>query len=270
MSDRVLTRGLDALGVMTRTTASRQPASHPLGALQVAAPSVQLELGLPIPETPLVAAEAFADATTARHAQSPSAQGSSARRAAAKTPQLDVDWVQPIRSISESSAHLAPRLRAPGNVNQALDVWVDAVRAEAERSPSAARDAFGSIGQLIQRFSGPVGSTTVRPSSVLRGGLLSGRGAPAQVTIESPGENVARPALIRPGEHAAQQALRKGNDTLQVSQASTTEESRHKNAEQTDELLPPEEVERLAAEVIDRIKRELEFDAARTGEDGWD
>jgi hypothetical protein len=88
--------------------------------------------------------------------------------------------------------------------------------------------------------------------------------------ITPPDDGEARPALIRPGEHAARQALRKGTDTMQVSQASTTEDARHKNAEQTDELLPPEEVERLAAEVIDRIKRELEFDAARTGEDGWD
>lgn len=268
LSDRVLNRGLDGLGVMLQRTDQRQTATHPLGALNTATPKVQLDLGLPAEDAPLVAAEAFANSAQPRQTATTSPDAPSQSRV---VPRLNVDWVQPVTAVADDSASLAPRLQAPGNVRQAIDVWVDAVRTEAERSPSAAREAMGSIGQLIQQFSAPGAShTTVRPSSVLRGALFTGGGHAAPVTIEPPADGEARPALIRPGEHAARQALRKGTDTVQVSQASTTEEARHKNAEQTDELLPPEEVERLATEVIDRIKRELEFDAARTGEDGWD
>ena len=127
------------------------------------------------------------------------------------------------------------------------------------------------MGQLIDQFSAPSSaSPTVRPSNVLRGSIFEGSATP--VMIESPDAGEARPTLIRPGEHAAKQALRKGNnETMQVSGgAQTVEDSRHKNAEQTDELMPPEEVERIVQEVIDRVKRQLEFDRARTGGDEWD
>ena len=270
VSDRILVQSLEGLGVFGRSTISRAGGPvDPLRPTAAAAPQMSLELALPGSSEPQESgAERFADQTFARQVPITSAHSSEAR--ATEAPTLDVDWVRPVTAVAAETAQLAPRLRSPGNIGRALDVWVDAVKAEAVRSPSAARQALGSVGQLIAQFSTPAGSgARVRSSNVLRGSIFGGRSS-SPVTIEPPQDGDTRPALIRPGEHAAQQALRKGTDTVQTSQATTTEEARHKNSEQTDELIPPEEVERLAAEVIDRIKRELEFDAARMGEDGWD
>lgn len=267
VSDRILVQSLSGLGVFG-SPASPHNSADPLSPMG-ATPRMALELALPgSTESSTSNAERFADETFARQARISAVDAPSPRSADA--PEFNVDWVQPVKAVSDESAQLAPRLRSPSNISRALDVWVDAVKAEAVRSPSAARHALGSVGQLIAQFSTPaVSNTRVRPSNVLRGSLFGGRSA-SPVTLEAPQDGDARPALIRPGEHAARQALRKGNDVVQASQATTTEEARHKNSEQTDELIPPEEVERLAAEVIDRIKRELEFDAARMGEDGWD
>lgn len=270
LSSRILSRRFDGLGLLSAPFVA--PTTGPLGPVDAGSPTLQLALGLPErDEAPASPAEAFADRTLARQVPL-RAPGGEARPASPSARfDLDVDWVQPLQAVDAADADLAPRLRSPSNIRRAIGVWVDAVKAEAERSPAAARQALGSVGQLIEQFSAPSSaSTTVRPSNVLRGPIFGEAGSP--VTLTAPTDGEARPTLIRPGEQAAKQALRKGNnETMQVSGgAQTVEESRHKNAEQTDELIPPEEVERLAAEVIDRIKRELEFDLARTGEDGWD
>lgn len=271
LSSRLLVKGLDGLGLLDprEARAAGANATSPLGALATTAPVMQLDLGLPGAEGPALVTEGFAERTMARQVPLSAPRDQVAAAPRSTRFDLDVDWVQPMQAVDRADADLAPRLRSPSNIRRAIGVWVDAVKAEAERSPAAARQALGSVGQLIEQLRPPSATRpTVRPSNVLRGPVFQA----APVMLEAPEAGEARPALIRPGEQAAKQALRKGNnETMQVSGgAQTVEESRHKNAEQTDELMPPEEVERLASEVIDRIKRELEFDLARTGEDGWD
>ena len=52
--------------------------------------------------------------------------------------------------------------------------------------------------------------------------------------------------------------------------AETGEAARHKLAGQVDEDLSPEEVDEIAGDVIDRLRRLIEFEMTRLGEDEWD
>ena len=54
-------------------------------------------------------------------------------------------------------------------------------------------------------------------------------------------------------------------------QAETGEDARHRLAEgQIEESLSPEELDKIAHEVISQLKRQIELDAIRVGEDEWD
>jgi len=68
-----------------------------------------------------------------------------------------------------------------------------------------------------------------------------------------------------------QEALRSTPGQRPERKAETNEEARHRLASsQIDDNLSPEEVETIAKEAISQLKRNLEFDADRIGEDIWD
>lgn len=95
-----------------------------------------------------------------------------------------------------------------------------------------------------------------RPTS----GGASGGGADGRVLVETAAARRAAESALRstPGERPAQRA-------------ETGEEARHRlGSDQIDENLSPEEVEKIADEVITQLKRSLELDATRIGEDEWD
>jgi hypothetical protein len=105
-------------------------------------------------------------------------------------------------------------------------------------------------------------SVTLRNSSgrPMSGGVSGGGGADGRVLVETAAARRAAESALRstPGERPAQRA-------------ETGEEARHRlGSDQIDENLSPEEVEKIADEVITQLKRSLELDATRIGEDEWD
>jgi hypothetical protein len=70
---------------------------------------------------------------------------------------------------------------------------------------------------------------------------------------------------------AAEAALRSTPGERPAQRSETGEEARHRlGGDQIDENLSPEEVEKIAFEVIMQLKQALELDATRIGEDEWD
>ena len=144
-------------------------------------------------------------------------------------------------------------------------VSLDAARA---RAAGGARSGGGdgvlvSPAALNGRLFGDRGpSVTLRTSSgrPTSGGVSGGGGADGRVLVETAAARRAAESALRstPGERPAQRA-------------ETGEEARHRlGSDQIDENLSPEEVEKIADEVITQLKRSLELDATRIGEDEWD
>ena len=99
------------------------------------------------------------------------------------------------------------------------------------------------------------------------GGSLFGDRGPAGLVAP---DVHAKRVMVDPGARAAEQALRSTPGERPTRDTETSEEAQHRLADQVGEEISPEETERLAREIISRLKRELEFDAARMGDDAWD
>ncbi len=98
------------------------------------------------------------------------------------------------------------------------------------------------------------------------GGRLFGDRGPLAVTPPGPASRV----YIETGKQASgEQPLRSTGESA-GSKPETNTEARHRLASQTEGDLSPEELDQLATEVITQLRRELEFEGARFGEDEWD
>ncbi|MCB9549534.1 MAG: hypothetical protein H6706_27335 [Myxococcales bacterium] len=162
------------------------------------------------------------------------------------------------------------RIAGPENVERALLTWSAAAIREAESRASESRvaDALGSIGQLVRSNAVEMGPRQVDvPMRASPGGHLFGDRGPAG--LSAPDLHASR-VLVDPGARAAEQALRSTPGQRPQRGSETSEEAKQRLSDQVGEELSPEETERLAREIIDRLKRELEFDAARLGDDAWD
>jgi hypothetical protein len=120
-------------------------------------------------------------------------------------------------------------------------------------------DSPADLGELFQP---PAPSSVGEP---LAGRLFGDRGPQA---VTAPG----RPrVLVETGSRAAgDQPLRSTAGETPGRNAEKNEESRHRLAEQMEGDLSPEEIDEIAEEVIGILRREVEFDMARLGEDEWD
>ncbi|MSP70991.1 MAG: hypothetical protein EXR76_02160 [Myxococcales bacterium] len=114
-------------------------------------------------------------------------------------------------------------------------------------------------------------TAAARPlQSASRGATLFGDRGP-RVTFnrsEVPGHRVMVETSAR---RAAEVAQRSTPGERPERQAETNEEARHRQAsDQIDGSLSPEDVDEIAREVVVLLKRELELDADRIGQDEWD
>jgi hypothetical protein len=174
--------------------------------------------------------------------------------------------------------------------------------ARASGVPSAmqgttSRDA-GSIPEVVR----PSGGASSAPTEVVAGGSRGGRTsaladtAPTALLVTPPtlsgrlfgdrgpavtvrtgasspaggghGRVMVETAVAR---RAAEAALRSTPGERPGQRTETGEEARHRlGGDQIDENLSPEEVEKIAFEVIMQLKQALELDATRIGEDEWD
>lgn len=161
------------------------------------------------------------------------------------------------------------RLAGPANFERALLTWSAAAVRDAESRGVEQRSAaaLGPLGQLVRQNAASMGSRSVEvPMRASTGSLFGDRGPAGLV---APDVHASR-VLVDPGARAAEQALRSTPGERPARDSETSEEAKHRLSDQVGEELSPEETERLAREIIDRLKRELEFDAARMGDDAWD
>jgi hypothetical protein len=168
---------------------------------------------------------------------------------------------------------------APSNVDRALIAFQRAAQVEAARGGTAsAAAAAGVSGQ----FGGPVGAlfspnSEVRPSMARRsapsarssirlpGGLFGDRGP--SVSVGPGGAHASRVMIETGARTAVEQALRSTPGQRPQRGAETAESARHRNADQSEDSLSPEEIERIARDIITTLEREAEFDLDRLGED---
>jgi hypothetical protein len=168
---------------------------------------------------------------------------------------------------------------APGNVDRALIAFGKAAQAEAARggAPAAAAAAglpagFGgpigalfAPGELPRPAMGRASSPTARPSIRLPGGLFGDRGP--LISVGPAGSQPSRVMIETGARMAVEQALRSTPGQRPQQQSETAEEARHRNADQSEDSLSPEEIERIARDIITMLEREAEFDLDRLGED---
>ena len=186
------------------------------------------------------------------------------------------------------------------NLDKALVIYDRAQAAQAERGvplPQAPKPSRGAPGALASLFGGgdnvqisggaglgggfsdsgglSGGSSLANfgMPPVLLGGLFGDRG-PA-VASDGPGPQ-APPSriMVDTGKAAApapESVLRSTPGERPGQKAETTEESRHRLARnQVDDQLSDDEVDKIAEQVIYTLKREVEMDNYRYGEDEWD
>lgn len=174
---------------------------------------------------------------------------------------------------------------APGNVGRALVAFNRAARVEAARGGNAGAAAvaarlgvdsgfFASAGELLNAavdaprpasaMARRAEPAKVRPSMRLPGSLFADRGP--SISVGSHEGGAAR-VMVDTGARAAEQALRSTPGQRPERKAETNEEARHRNAEQSEDSLSPEEVERIARDVIARLEKEAEADRDLFGED---
>jgi len=192
-----------------------------------------------------------------------SSRASSAARTGSASTSTYADNTAPPTFYSPGASAM-PSGGGPAERGGASVVSLDAARA---RAAGGARSGGGdgvlvSPAALNGRLFGDRGpSVTLRTSSGRpTSGGASGGGADGRVLVETAAARRAAESALRstPGERPAQRA-------------ETGEEARHRlGSDQIDENLSPEEVEKIADEVITQLKRSLELDATRIGEDEWD
>ncbi|MCA9558273.1 MAG: hypothetical protein KC583_06870, partial [Myxococcales bacterium] len=97
-------------------------------------------------------------------------------------------------------------------------------------------------------------------------GRLFGDRGPASITPPaSSGRVMVETGRASGGGEVLRSTGKKGGG-----KAKTGEAERHEKADQIDENLSPEEIETIAGDVIDRLRRIIEFEMTRLGEDEWD
>lgn len=126
------------------------------------------------------------------------------------------------------------------------------------KAPAVGRPAASAadVGQLVA-------AAMIREAP---GGRLFGDRGPLAVNPPGPASRV----YIETGKRASgDQPLRSTGESAGP-RTDTNDDARHRLASQTEGDLSPEELERIADEVISQLRRELEFEGSRFGEDEWD
>lgn len=112
----------------------------------------------------------------------------------------------------------------------------------------------------------------VQPQSAPQRQPVFGQRGPS-VTVHTAAAPAAPRVMVETGARRSGGAgpLRSTDGERPARQAETGEQARHRLAEgQIEESLSPEEVDKIAHEVISQLKRQIELDAIRVGEDEWD
>lgn len=111
----------------------------------------------------------------------------------------------------------------------------------------------------------------VSPATPTQSQPLFGNRGP-NVTITTPSAPASRVMVDTGARRAGGSGPLKSEDGERPArQAETGEDARHRLAEgQIEESLSPEELDKIAHEVISQLKRQIELDAIRVGEDEWD
>lgn len=172
----------------------------------------------------------------------------------------------------------------PGNVGRALVAFSKAAReaglpsAGSDRAASSAFSGgwYASPGALLtaavdapagghgSAFTQRAAPPTIRPSIRLPGSLFADRGPVVSLSeLQGGPSRVMVDTTARAEEHA----LRSTPGMRPDRKAETNEEARHRNAEQSEDTLSPEEVDRIARDVIARLEKEAEADQDLFGED---
>ncbi|MBU0550901.1 hypothetical protein KJ940_05305 [Myxococcota bacterium] len=188
---------------------------------------------------------------------------------------------QAARPRAAEDASPAPSLDAARMIRRELDILRPQIQPQLEQRPplSAQREAKFNMGargdfELFRALTAPQAAAVdpfivdfvTPPAPQLTGRLFGDRGPMA---VSAP-EN--HRVVVEPGARAvAEQALRSTPGERPQRKAETNEEARHRLAGgQIDDHLSPEEVEAISEEVLDQLRRAMEFDATRIGEDEWD
>ena len=196
------------------------------------------------------------------------------RATAASSPGFTDTAASPSFSDSAASARFTTSrrsVRAPGLHERGLAA-VHVSRPTPAVS-GAETSTFGAQSAALGAQSAALVAPTAaaRPlQSASRGATLFGDRGP-RVTFnraEVPGHRVM---VETSGRRAAEVAQRSTPGERPERQAETNEEARHRQAsDQIDGSLSPEDVDEIAREVVVLLKRELELDADRIGQDEWD
>jgi hypothetical protein len=191
---------------------------------------------------------------------------------------------------------------APANVDRALvafeqvaarhpglagdDATSPHATASARLRPSASATGGGTPGALAtpvaqgassagrpQVSAGDDARALVQPQSPPQSQPLFGNRGPTVSVLSANAPTHGR-VMVEPGSRGAPRAagpLRSTDGERPARQAETGEQARHRLAKgQIEESLSPEEVDKIAHEVISQLKRQIELDAIRVGEDEWD
>lgn len=261
---------VDGLGAASRST-SAGPGTSPAAATIAGRRFASLmDTAALVESDALTASEARLPARIAgwwRAASAPMAEGSEAEVAFADAAFARV-VVAPFGGSGDAGGDRAERgdfAARGGRGSTANAALVAFERARASVRGGARAAAVGRIdtpADLGELFQPPTPSSVGEP---LAGRLFGDRGPQA---VTAPG----RPrVLVETGSRAAgDQPLRSAAGETPGRNAEKNEESRHRLAEQMEGDLSPEEIDEIAEEVIGILRREVEFDMARLGEDEWD
>lgn len=197
-----------------------------------------------------------------RAATAPTADGEGAEAAFAEAGAARVV----VSPFDQSRRVSAAELEGPAPVRRstsvaALSVYEQVtaqVRGGARAAVVGRMTSPADLGELFEP------STPSSASEPLVGRLFGDRGPQALTTPGRPR------VLVETGSHAAGGPMRSAAGETPGRSAETNEQSRHRLAERMEGDLSPEEIEEIAEEVIEMLRREVEFDMARLGEDEWD
>lgn len=154
---------------------------------------------------------------------------------------------------------------APANLRRALSTFGRAARA-AGGAPTPTAPA----GDLVQTGGAPAAPQPTRAAEAATppafAGRLFGDRGPASITPPSSSGRV----MVETGRASGGGEVLRSTGKKGGGKAKTGEAERHEKADQIDENLSPEEIETIAGDVIDRLRRIIEFEMTRLGEDEWD
>ena len=219
---------------------------------------------------------------TAAEPSMPGATGLAAEHLVHRVEARAADPLEPaaaaaVREVVETTAEVAELLRAtpapapapsrsrsrrqaPANVERAL---AHAASSSPEARPTSTSEAHRQLvaasGAEPQRGNAPAPATPGR--------IFGDRGPQS---VSKPSTRASRLLVETGNKPASETALRSTPGQRPSRKAETGEEARHRLASQIDPSMSPEEVDKVARDVIDQLGQWLEFDAQRVGEDEWD